>query len=105
MIPEGVMARLPGQFRIVHAWLEANGISEWLPERPLIAIDHVGGTLTYDGFVLREDSDRWSPADIVTRPSRLPDITRRTVPLMLSPSPSVRAALVGCGAELIEHAR
>lgn len=77
-------------------WLSANGITGWLPERPMIAVDPIGCTLTVD--VLSD-----APAD-PSRPGRLPHVRQVTVALLAPLTPRVRDCLVRNGAVLLESA-
>ncbi len=76
----------------IYAWLEANGIREWVPDHPQITVDLNSGTITYVAF--RFDGPR-DPAEMTTMPTG--DLELRTVPLKQPPDTDTAAAIARAG--------
>lgn len=77
----------------VMAWLEANGVAEWVPSDADPRVDPDGATITYQAFVW-EGARGWDSMNIaVDRNSSQPRTEPRTVPLLVTPPPDVEAIL------------
>jgi hypothetical protein len=94
-------AVMASDHRLAYEWLRLNGIDEWLPPEPVIAVDDAAGTLTFDCYCWPPDADHWDLTVRVTRPGTLPEIGRRTVRLIAALTPTAIKALEGAGARLI----
>lgn len=87
-------------FKAANDWLEANGVSEWIPENPTISV--VGDQLTYTAFRFEGDRRGFDTKAIVV--IGLDVATEdRTVPLRLPLTDVVREAFRQCGATIEER--
>ncbi|MER7280417.1 hypothetical protein ABT369_38870 [Dactylosporangium sp. NPDC000244] len=107
---------MDGAIRPAYHWLAANGVTEWLPERPRIDISN--GTIRYTAYVWNDDAERgfnarWllvgdsisaERAKQIIAKGRLklgdPVIEVRTVPLRVPLTDDARAAFARGGATL-----
>lgn len=112
----------------IYDWLEANGITEYLPEHAEVRVDTKAGTLTYTSFVWNDDARRGFNSDIAATcddlSERVWDIARkaglgptvdskdhreitemRTVPLRVPPTDRVRRLFAKSGLRLKEARR
>jgi hypothetical protein len=95
-------------------WLTPNGICEWLPEQATFVVDHAAQTITYDAFTWPDDR-RGFHSNMIIKSDLDPTIVdtapgtndavfeRRTVPLVRSLSPRIRALFAESELTLVER--
>lgn len=86
-------------FAAMYDWLGANGVTEWLPDSPVIEIGVE--TIRYTAFVWPSDDQRGFNGNIVTTDDAAL-IEWRSVPLAVWPPPQVVAAATVAGAAMID---
>jgi hypothetical protein len=105
--PKSVTKNLNAAEGIVYDWLAANGVDEWIPERPTFTVD--AGTLTYSAWRWQVDRGGrslrgWDVGNVELAGAY--DIARedRTVPLVSPLTERVRKAMSAGGVVLVERA-
>jgi len=86
-------------------WLEANGVDEWLPDRPMVVVDYTTRTLSYQAFVWQSDRRGWNPSDMLivgAGANRTVAQHWRTVRLKVEPSAEVIDGFAASGGSLVE---
>lgn len=91
----------PPELNEVLDWLAANGIDEWLPERPTITIDYGLSQITYTAFQFTGERG-WDVANLASHRDDI-HTEERTVPLLVSPTDRIRALADRFDLKLVER--